>query len=162
MPNPSPIIMPSELVSNVRTLSLLEKAGVLLKHKYIKIELSVSTPPEIIMSERCSVNSLIAKRMALRELAQAASTTQLIPPKLKRFATRPAMTLPSMPGKEFSSQRMYAIFILSTIGSISLSLKPLLFNTLRHTGYCKRHVKGVINFCPPPTPKTTPVRFRIS
>ena len=38
------------------------------------------------------------------ELAQAASTTQLVPPRSKRLAMRPAATLPSRPGKEFSCQ----------------------------------------------------------
>ena len=38
------------------------------------------------------------------ELAQAASTTQLVPPRSSRLAIRPATTLPSRPGNEFSCQ----------------------------------------------------------
>ena len=37
-------------------------------------------------------------------LAQAASMTQLVPPRSRRLAIRPAATLPSRPGKEFSCQ----------------------------------------------------------
>ena len=69
---------------------------------YIKGELSVSTPPVNIMSQRPSINSLTAIFIALNEAAHAASTTEFIPPRSKRFATRPEITLPSMPGNEFS------------------------------------------------------------
>ena len=102
---PSPIMTPPEFSSKGRGLSPFVKAGVLLKHMYIKGELSASTPPAIIMSERNSSKSLIAIFIALKELAQAASTVQFVPPRFKRLAIRPAMTLPSRPGKEFSSQR---------------------------------------------------------
>ena len=38
------------------------------------------------------------------ELAQAASTTQLVPCRSRRLAIRPATTLPNRPGNEFSCQ----------------------------------------------------------
>ena len=95
---------PPEFSSNGRGLSPEVKAGVLLKHIYIIGELSASTPPAIIMSERYSSKSLMAIFIALKELAQAASTVQFVPPRFKRLAIRPAMTFPSKPGNEFSSQ----------------------------------------------------------
>ncbi len=162
MPTPSPTIMPSEFSSKGRGLSLLVKAGVLLKHIYINGELSVSTPPVIIISLRPSTRSLMASFIAPMLLAQAASTTQFIPPRSRRLAMRPAMTFPNMPGKLFSSQRTYALRIFSMMRSASSPAMPLLSNARRHTGYCKRLVSGVMSFCPPPTPSTTPVRSRMS
>src|SRR6056297_1358143 len=58
----------------------------------------------ITMSERPAASSRAARFRALNELPQAASTTQLVPPKLKCLLIRPATTLPSSPGKEFSCQ----------------------------------------------------------
>ena len=104
MPIPSPTIMPFESSSKGRTSSLVVKAGVLEKDIYMKGELSQQTPPEIMTSERCSSKSDTASLIAAREPAQAASTTQLVPPKSKRLAIRPEITLPNMPGNEFSSQ----------------------------------------------------------
>ena len=101
---PSPTIMPLESMSKGEESSLSVKAGVLLKHMYMKMELSVSTPPASMMSLRYSRSSLTAIFTAVRELAQAASTTQFVPPRFSRFAILPAMTFPSIPGKEFSSQ----------------------------------------------------------
>ncbi len=101
---PSPINIPSAFSSNGRIFPDLEKAGVLLKDMYIKGELSVSTPPDNIISHLPSTNSLNAIFTALKEAAQAASTTLLIPPKSKRLVILPAITLPNRPGKEFSFQ----------------------------------------------------------
>ncbi len=67
-------------------------------------ELSVSTPPVNIISQRPSTSSLNDIFIALREAAQAASTTLLIPPRSKRLVIRPEITLPSKPGNEFSFQ----------------------------------------------------------
>ena len=103
MPIPSPSIIPSDLASKGLTFSLGETAGVLLNDMKAMMVLSVSTPPVSIMSERCSTSSLIAIFKAPKELAQAASTTQFIPPKFKRLAIRPATTLANIPGKAFSS-----------------------------------------------------------
>ena len=71
---------------------------------YMNGELSQQIPPDNIISERYSNKSETAILIADKEPAQAASTTQLVPPKLKRFAIRPAITLPNIPGNEFSSQ----------------------------------------------------------
>ena len=43
-------------------------------------------------------------RTALSDEAHAASTTQLVPPSPSRLVTRPAVTLPSIPGKLSSVQ----------------------------------------------------------
>ena len=67
------------------------------------IVLSVSTPPVNIILLRCSTNSLMAIFNAPKELAQAASTTQFVPPKLRRLAILPATTFANIPGKAFSS-----------------------------------------------------------
>ncbi len=104
IPTPSPIIIPSAVSLNGEILLDLEKAGVLEKDMYIKGELSVSTPPVSIMSARPSTNSLNAILIALNEAAQAASTTELIPPKSKRLVIRPDITFPNIPGNEFSFQ----------------------------------------------------------
>ena len=72
----------------------------------MKGELSVSTPPVIMVFALYSSKSLMAIFIAAKEPAQAASTTQLVPPRSKRFATRPAMTLPNIPGNEFSTHGM--------------------------------------------------------
>ena len=61
-------------------------------------------PPVMAMSTRPALSSNAARWTALNELAQAASTTQLVPPRSKRFAMRPAATLPNKPGNEFSCQ----------------------------------------------------------
>ncbi len=79
-----------------------ESAGVLLKHMYMKISLKQSTPPVTTMEERPAASSSEAMWTAESELPQAASTTLLVPPRLKRLAMRPATTLPSRPGKELS------------------------------------------------------------
>ncbi len=96
--------MPLESSSKGRTSSLVVNAGVLAKDIYINGELSQQTPPEIITSDRYSSRSEMANLIAANELAQAASTTQLVPPKSKRLAIRPAITLPKRPGNEFSCQ----------------------------------------------------------
>ena len=158
---PSPIIIPSDSASKGLTFCCFEKAGVLLKDIYIKIELSVSTPPVIIISARYSRRSLTAIFKAESEAAQAASTTQLVPLKFRRLAIRPAMTLPNIPGKEFSSQPTKPSLIFSLIFCVSSSDSPLLLRTFSQIGYCNLVARGVINFCPPPTPKMTPVRERI-
>ena len=81
-----------------------ERAGVLLKHIYMKMSLNVSSPPVTAMSQRPAASSSMARLTAPSELAQAASTTQLVPPRSRRLAIRPAATLPSRPGNEFSCQ----------------------------------------------------------
>ena len=106
MPIPSPTNIPFESSSNGRISSLVVNAGVFENDIYMNGELSQHTPPEIITSERYSSKSEIAILIAAREPAHAASTTQLVPPKSKRLAIRPAITLPNIPGNEFSSHPM--------------------------------------------------------
>ena len=129
---------------------------------YIIGELSASTPPAIIISERYSSKSLTAIFIALNELAQAASTVQFVPPKFKRLAILPAITFPNKPGKEFSSQRTYAFLIFSTIFPVSFSEIPLRFNTFAQIGYCKRDVNDPRSFIPAVTPRITPVESSTS
>jgi len=111
---------------------------------YIKGELSQHTPPEIIISERFSSKSETAILIAASDPAQAASTTQFVPPKLKRFAIRPAITFPNKPGNEFSSQGIYAFLNLSIIMSRSACSTPDALRTLSIIGPCKRAIN-----CPP-------------
>src|ERR1700722_13680644 len=101
---PSPISVPSDLSEKGRQSPVSEKAGVLLKHMYMKMSFRVSAPPTIDKSACPSSSSLIAIAKAESELAQAASVTQLVPPKLKRLAIRPATTFPNKPGKVLSCQ----------------------------------------------------------
>ena len=133
-------------MSKGRILPFCEKAGVLEKDIYIKGELSVSTPPVNIMSHLPSINSETAILIAESDAAQAASTTELIPPKSKRLVIRPEITFPNIPGKEFSFHPIYAFFILSMICGMSASLIPLLLKARSQIGVCKREVRGVINF----------------
>ena len=96
--------VPSQLRSNGFASPDGESAGVLLKQRCMKMSLKVSSPPVMTMSERPALNSRPARCNAASELAQAASTTQLVPPRSSRLAIRPAATFPSKPGKEFSCQ----------------------------------------------------------
>ena len=104
MPMPSPRMVPSAPASNGLASPLGESAGVLLKHMYMKMSLKVSTPPVRTASARPAASSSAARCTAPSEEAQAASTTQFVPPRFRRLAMRPAMTLPSRPGKEVSFQ----------------------------------------------------------
>ncbi len=103
-PRPSPRIVPSASASNGRASPVGDSAGVLLKHIYIKMSLNVSSPPVTARSHRPAASSSMARLTAPSELAQAASTTQLVPRRSSRLAIRPAATLPSRPGNELSCQ----------------------------------------------------------
>ena len=103
-PSPSPRTVPSASLENGRASPENERTDVLAKHMCMKISFKVSIPPAIIMSLRPEINSRTARLSAARELAQAASTTQLVPPRSNRLAMRPATTLPKSPGKELSCQ----------------------------------------------------------
>ena len=102
MPMPSPRAVPSAEASKDLASPEADSAGVLLKHMYMKISLKQSTPPVTTMVERLAWSSRVAMCTAPSEEPQAASTTQLVPPRLKRLAMRPETTLPSRPGKELS------------------------------------------------------------
>ncbi len=158
MPMPSPISVPSLSSSNGRIRPLLEKAGVLEKHRYIRIVFSASQPPVSIRSARPDTSSDTAMCTAASELAQAASTVQLVPPRSNRLAIRPATTLPSMPGKEFSSHGANALVNLSAISSASRSVSPHERTTSLSTGVCSRVASGCVSELAPVMPRTTPVR----
>ena len=98
------------------------------------------------MSHRPSINSETAILIAESDAAQAASTTELMPPKSKRFVIRPEITFPNIPGKEFSFHPIYAFFIFSIICGISAPLIPLLFRAFSQIGVCNLEVSGVISF----------------
>ena len=104
MPSPSPSMVPSALSEKGRQSPEADSAGVLEKHMNMKMSFMVSTPPEITRSESPSSSSLMPMDSALMLDAQAASLTQLVPPRSSRFAMRPATTFPSNPGKVDSFQ----------------------------------------------------------
>ncbi len=101
---PSPSRVPSALRENGRTSPVGERIWVLEKHMCMKMSFSVSAPPVITVSHRPEASSSNARWTAAIELAQAASTTQFVPPRFSRLLMRPATTLPSSPGKELSCQ----------------------------------------------------------
>src|SRR3990167_9347130 len=107
MPTPSPNTVPSALAEKGRQSPLRDNACTLLKHMNMLISFSVSTPPVMTISALPSCNSLNAMDNAANDVAHAASTTQLVPPKLNRLATRPATTLPNNPGKVASCHGTY-------------------------------------------------------
>jgi hypothetical protein len=74
----------------------------LAKARYPKEFCIVSTAPTTTTSLVPASSSRAPRCTAAREEAQAASTVQFIPPRSKRLATRPAVTLTRIPGKESS------------------------------------------------------------
>ena len=102
MQMPSPRIVPSAWSENGRQSPVIDSAGVLEKHMYMKMSFMVSVPPVTIRSERPLSSSAIPMRTAANDDAHAASVTQLVPPRSSRLAIRPATTLPSRPGKVLS------------------------------------------------------------
>ena len=104
MPSPSPRIVPSAEASNGLAFAGRRQGRRLAEaHVHENVVERIDAAGQT-MSARPVVNSRQARCRALSELAQAASTTQLVPPRSKRLAMRPATTLPSKPGKEFSCQ----------------------------------------------------------
>ncbi|MNS38738.1 hypothetical protein D3C72_709960 [compost metagenome] len=97
-------MVPSPWASKGRESPEGDRAGVFEKHMYMKMSLKVSTPPVTTMSARPVCSSIVAMCAAESELPQAASTTQLVPPRSSRLAMRPATTLPRRPGNELSCQ----------------------------------------------------------
>ena len=94
--------MPSAESEKGRQSPVGDRAGVLLKHMYMKMSLRASTPPVITRSDCPSCSSLSPIDSDAMELAQAASVTALVPRRSKRFAMRPATTFPSRPGNDDS------------------------------------------------------------
>ena len=104
MPRPSPSMVPSASAEKGLQSPVGDRAGVLLKHMYMNMSLRASAPPVMTRSEWPACSSCIAMATAPRLLAQAASITQLVPPRSRRLAILPATTLPSKPGNVLSSQ----------------------------------------------------------
>ncbi len=123
-PTPSPSIVPSACAENGRQSPEGESAGVFVKHIYMKMSFSVSTPPVITRSLCPSWSSCTPIAIAARLLAHAASTVQLVPPRSKRLARRPAATLASRPGKVASFQSGYCAKMRSQIGPMRSSDTP--------------------------------------
>ena len=103
-PSPSPSIVPSAWSEKGRTSPVFDSAGVFEKHMYMKMSFMVSTPPAMTASESPSCSSWMPMCIAENVLAHAASVTQFVPPRSRRFAMRPATTLPRRPGKVASVQ----------------------------------------------------------
>ena len=95
-------MVPSAPLSKGLALPVGDSAGVFEKHMNMKMSLKQSTPPVTTIEERRLPSSRLARCAADSDEPQAASTVQLVPPKLKRLAMRPETTLPKRPGKEFS------------------------------------------------------------
>ena len=160
MPMPSPRMVPSPDASKGRASPVGDSAGVLLKHMNMKMSLKQSEPPVTAMSASPVCSSMAAMCMAESELAHAASTTQLVPPRLKRFATRPATTLPSSPGKELSCHGTKPCFMRSTMASARAGSSPASSRALRQTGWLRRAPSGMASSSVPVTPSMTLVRSR--
>ena len=160
MPSPSPRIVPSQVASNGFEFPVGERAGVLLKHIYMKISLNVSRPPLKATSQRPVLSSRMARFSAPIELAQAASMTQLVPPRSRRLAIRPAATFPRRPGNEFSCQPTYESAIRLTTSSVVVSSIPEAFKARRQIGWPSRAPKGMTSSRVPVTPRITLTRER--
>ena len=120
-PKPSPRRVPSALSLNGRHSPVFDSAGVLLKHMYMKMSFMVSAPPVMARSDWPSHSSLTAMDRAENELAHAASVTQLVPPRSRRLAMRPATTLPSTPGNVDSCHGTYWLAMRSQASCTSSS-----------------------------------------
>ena len=103
----------------------------------------VSTLPTRAVSVRPRCSSLTPAWRAARELPQAASTVQLVPPRSSRLAIRPATRLGSTPGKVFSCQGTKFSRMRSQSASISdsgIPLSRMAFHPDR-SGHARRHVR---------------------
>ena len=143
MPIPSPSTVPSASFEKGLISPVGESAIVLEKHMCMKISLSVSTPPVMTMSLRSDKSSNIARCIALNELAHAASTTQFVPPRLRRFDILPATTLPKRPGKEFSCHDTYESDIFCIISSVFSEFIPESSRAFLHCGWPSLDPRGM-------------------
>ena len=134
IPIPSPSTVPSASFENGLASPVADSVWVLEKHMCMKMSFSVSTPPVTTISLRPDCNSSIDRCTALIALAQAASTTQLVPLKSRRLQIRPATTLPSKPGKEFSCHGMYESEIFWMTSSVLSGGMADSSRALRHLG----------------------------
>ncbi len=160
MPTPSPSMVPSALASKGRQSPCLLSAVVFAKHSNMNGSFMVSAPPQMATSACPSASSFTAMASAPKALAQAASVTQLVPPRSSRFAMRPATTLPSTPGKVLSCQGTYELAMRSQASSTSASLRPISRSALAQIGRCSRLFISPRSFCAPVTPSITLTRSR--
>ena len=92
------------------------------------------------------------------EEAQAASVVQLVPPRLKRLAMRPVITLPSRPGKVASVQGTYWSEMRWHTAWASGSGTPWSRKALSHTGRCSRLAISPSSSMPAAAPRITLTR----
>ena len=97
-------MVPSARSLNGRQSPVRLSAVVFAKHSNMNGSFIVSAPPQSTTSLWCSASSSTPILSALKVLAQAASVTQLVPPRSRRLAIRPATTFPRIPGKVLSCQ----------------------------------------------------------
>src|SRR5262249_29500129 len=129
-----PSSVPSASSENGRASPVGDRAGVLLKHTYMRGLFVASTPPVTTRSALPSASSFTAADTAASELAHAASTVQLVPCRSRRLAIRPATTLESRPGKESSCHGTYCSAIRSQTSAASASPNPCSRRALSHSG----------------------------
>ena len=97
------------------------------------MELSVQVAPVIIVRQSPRTSSSTATFMAVSELAQAASTTQFMPFKLKTLVQRPATTFPRKPGNESRRHSGKLSLYLWTMFCTSSSFIPTFRSTFSTT-----------------------------
>ncbi|MBV6414851.1 MAG: hypothetical protein OMOMHJEC_02687 [Xanthomonadales bacterium] len=153
-------MVPSAASLKGRQSPLGDSAGVFEKHRYMKMSLSVSTPPAMARSLWPSSSSATAIASADSEDAQAASVTQLVPPRFSRLAMRPATTLPSRPGKLASCHGTYCAAIRAQASCTCDSSIPASRSARTHTGRCSRETIENSSSCALVTPRITEIRER--
>ena len=126
MPSPSPRIVPSASAANGRASPVGDRAGVLLKHMYMKMSLNVSTPPVTTTSQRpdCKLERgqvHRAQRTGAGGIDDAVGAVQIQAD--WRCARRRRCR--ASPGNEFSCQPTYDSPMRSTTSSICV---------IRHAG----------------------------
>ncbi len=141
---------------------LWERTPVCEKHICMKMSFNVSTPPVTVMSDLPVISSRIARFMAPMELAQAASTTQFVPPRSRRLVILPAITFPRSPGNEFSCQGTYAFEILSMTSSARSASIPESRRAFRQIGCPSLAPRGMTSSCVPVAPRITLVLSRLN
>ncbi len=137
-----------------------ESAGVFEKHMYMKMSFIVSTPPVITRSLSPRYSSLTPIDIAENDDAHAASVTQLVPPRSRRFAIRPATTLPSRPGNVLSVHSGCRLRISSHAASATSSAMPARRIPCSHIGRFIRLAIAPNNSWPDVTPRITETRER--
>jgi hypothetical protein len=137
-----------------------DSAGVCEKQRNISTSFSASTPPVSTVSARPLRSSPRAIDSAASELAHAASSAQLVPPRSKRLATRPAMTLPSRPGNVLSCHGTNWSAMASHAFSTTASFMPIRRRPSRHIGRAMRPDMWATSCVVAAAPRMTLVRCR--